>query len=266
VEARPLESEAGSERVAPILGNIWNWCILDACRTILRSGRLFTKKKPYAAFASRYCVLVSGRILTFKLMTSNRTARARQNAGLFHKRQDTVIHLRDSYVYSGKLTDHMLVNGRSDGAGALSNFGGGTGGATTSSTRHTLPRIYADGLLSTDEDEECTFVVRYRPQRVNRSLNPHLHNEQDAFSHGDGDDDQTNGNENGITQKANASITTLRDSTVNVIAMRARSRLERDLWVWAINAERERVVRDDVARENQIRQHGQTPYKHGHHN
>ncbi|PWN36860.1 uncharacterized protein FA14DRAFT_7455 [Meira miltonrushii] len=265
VETRPLEAEAGSERVAPILGNIWNWCILDACRTILRSGRLFTKKKPYAAFASRYCVLVSGRILTFKLMTSNRTARARQNAGLFHKRQDTVIHLRDSYVYSGKLTDHMLVNGRSDGAGALSNFGGGTGGATTSSTRHTLPRIYADGLLSTDEDEECTFVVRYRPQRVNRSLNPHLHNEQDAFAQGDGDDDQTNGNENGITQKANASITTLRDSTVNVIAMRARSRLERDLWVWAINAERERVVRDDVARENQIRQHGQTPYKYSHH-
>lgn len=264
VEARPLDSEAGSERVAPILGNIWNWCILDACRTILRSGRLFTKKKPYTAFASRYCVLVSGRILTFKLMTSNRTARSRQNAGIFHKRQDTVIHLRDSYVYSGKLSDHMLVNGRSDGAGALSNFGGGTGGATTSSTRHTLPRIYADGLLSTDEDEECTFVIRYRPQRVNRSLNPHLHNEQDAFLHGDADD-QTNGNENGITQKANASITTLRDSTVNVIAMRARSRLERDLWVWAINAERERVVRDDVARENQIRQHGQTPYKHGHH-
>lgn len=265
VETRPLEAEAGSERVAPILGNIWNWCILDACRTILRSGRLFTKKKPYAAFASRYCVLVSGRILTFKLMTSNRTARARQNSGLFHKRQDTVIHLRDSYVYSGKLTDHMLVNGRSDGAGALSNFGGGTGGATTSSTRHTLPRIYADGLLSTDEDEECTFVVRYRPQRVNKSLNPHLHNEQDVFLQGDGDDDQTNGNENGITQKANASITTLRDSTVNVIAMRARSRLERDLWVWAINAERERVVRDDIARENQIRQHGQTPYKHSHH-
>ena len=177
-----------------------------------------------------------------------------------------MIHLRDSYVYSGKLTDHMLVNGRSDGAGALSNFGGGTGGATTSSTRHTLPRIYADGLLSTDEDEECTFVIRYRPQRVNRSRNPYFHSEQDAFSQGDVDDDQANGNENGITQKVNASITTLRDSTVNVIAMRARSRLERDLWVWAINAERERVVRDDVIRENQIRQHGQTPFKHGHHN
>ncbi len=39
------------------------------------------------------------------------------------------------------------------------------------------------------------------------------------------------------TTIAGASVTTLRDSTVNLIALRARSQLERDLWVWAINAE-----------------------------
>lgn len=267
-EPRRLIQSLDKDRATMTLSSIWNWCVLDACRGIIRSGRLFTKKKPYSAFVSRYCILVGGRILTYKLMTSTRTARARQNAGIFHKRQETVIHLRDAYVYSGKLTDHMLVNGRSQGAGAIT----GTGGAASATARHTLPRIYGDGLLSVDEDEDCTFVIRYRPQRLQSSAAEAHMAAVSAGQHGherntsDPVDLPSASPQSPQRQQqqqpvAPTSVLPLQDKTVKHIAIRARSRLERDLWVWAINCERERLVREDRTREDQLRNQGQTPWK-----
>ncbi len=80
--------------MSPILGNVWNWCTIEGCRNIIKSGRLFHKKSSYGAFKARDYVLIAGRLLCFKQVRSVRTARARQNNGIFHRRQDTVIHLR----------------------------------------------------------------------------------------------------------------------------------------------------------------------------
>ena len=246
----------GSEQVSIVLGGIWNWCLYHSCRGILKSGRLFQKKKAFAGFASRYYILIAGRLLNYKLMTSNRTARARQNSGIFHKRQETVVHLRDAYVYSGKLTEDMLVNGRSEGAGAISSFGGGSGGASSAGNRHILPRVYGDGLLSVDDDEDCTFVIRYRPQRVNQAADPKV---LFAADRGPGD-----GIEQTTAPASSSSVPTLGDSTFNLLVLRTRSKLERDLWVRAINIECERLAREDRQREAKIRDQGQTPWKQPH--
>ncbi|PWN19355.1 hypothetical protein BCV69DRAFT_313624 [Microstroma glucosiphilum] len=281
-----------------LLGTIWNWCAVLGCRGIIRCGQLFTKPRAFAPYQSRYYILIAGRLLRYKLLVSTRTARSRQNAGIFHKRTDTVIHLRDAYLWSGRLADDMLAHTRSEGAGSMGNFASG-GAANTGGEqgRHKLPRIYADGLLSTDEDEDCTFVIRYRPQRVNA---PPAHEGQNvdkstsagmrgkapagtsagpAAAHGvlhsaatrdarrvstmseQSTVDSTSGvGGSGPFSRQNA-VPRLDDGTHNDIVLRARSKLERDLWVRCIGYEIERLAREDVPRETRIKEAGETPYR-----
>ncbi|CEH17484.1 Pleckstrin homology-like domain [Ceraceosorus bombacis] len=257
-----LGQEADSDHVSPLLGTIWNWCMLEGCRGIIRAGRLFHKRKAYTSFSSRYYILIAGRLLSYKIVTSHRTARDRQNAGIFHKRQETVVHLRDAYVYSGKLTEEMLTNGRTEGAGAVS--GGNTANV---GERHRLPRVYRDGLLTVDEDEDCTMVVRYRPQRLQHVADPHSHVQpRDGAAvniAGMGTSMTTNSaTVDHATQPAVATaVPMLGDASHNHLVLRARCKLERDLWVHAISCEIERLVRQDKEREDRLRLAGKTPYK-----
>lgn len=222
--APALGVDADPDVISPMLGNVWNWCTMQGCRGIIRCGRLFFKRKAFTTFASRYYILLGGRLLAFKLVTSTRTARGRQNAGVFHRRQPESIHLRDAYVYSGKLSEEMLVRGRSEGAGA------GGGSLANSTGRHRLPRVYRDGLLSVDEDEDCTFVLRYRSAVID-------------------------------TPQSAATLPTLGDKAHKHLVLRARCKLERDIWVRAITLEIERIVREDAVREGQLRNAGKTAYK-----
>ncbi|KAJ9474366.1 Sporulation-specific protein 71 [Pseudozyma hubeiensis] len=247
------------QKLSPMLGNIWNWCQIEGCRGIIRSGRLFHKKSSYSAFKARDYVLIAGRLLCFKLVKSVRTTRARQNNGIFHRRQDTVIHLRDAYVYSGKLSEDMLKNGRSDPAQAVSGIGGG---GSNSGKRHRVPRVYADGMFSVDDDEDCTFVIRYRPERVNTPADPSV-----ASLHGkDGRRSGRGAARGGAKETADAqdaswSVPRLDDKAHKCIAMRARSKVERDLWVRCITYEIEKIVRDDVEREKKLKNTGKVDHK-----
>ncbi|GAC71449.1 hypothetical protein PANT_3c00032 [Moesziomyces antarcticus T-34] len=229
------------QKLSPILGSIWNWCAIEACRNIVRSGRLFHKKSSYGAFKARDYVLIAGRLLCFKLVRSVRTSRARQNNGIFHRRQDMVIHLRDAYVYSGKLSEDMLKNGRSEPAQAVSGLGGG---GSNSGKRHRVPRVYADGMFSVDDDEDCTFVIRYRPERVNTPADPGV------ASAG-----------KGSAEREEAGTPALDDKTHKYVAMRARSRMERDVWVRCIAYEIERIVRADAEREARLRNAGSVDHR-----
>lgn len=249
-EARTMDESTEGERLSSVLGNLWHWCVHQSCRGIIRSGRLFQKKKAFSGFYSRYYILIAGRLIHFKLMTSTSTARARQNSGIFHRRQETVVHLRDAYVYSGQLTEDMLVNGRSEGASSINTYGSGTSGAANANSRHLLPRVYRDGLMSFDDDEDCTLVVRYRPQRVNQAADP-------TVKVGS----STSMVESTTTPASASSIPKLGDAIYNHLVLRARCKLERDLWVRAINTECERLNRMDQEREAKIRNQGETPWK-----
>ncbi len=223
------------------LGSLWNWCRVQGCRTILKSGRLFRKWRTHQALSGRHLVLLQGRLLIYKLVRSTSSARARQNTGIFHRRQDTVIHLRDAYIYCGKLTEQFTLD-KYEGA---TNVGVGAG----TTERHTLPRIYRDGLRTFDSDEDCTFVIRYRPQRFNTPADPVLSHDEEG---------------NVLLKSASApsnSGVPLQDPRAKHIILRARSKMERDLWVRAIMLEIARIDRDDFEREERLRTHGQVPYK-----
>jgi hypothetical protein len=252
-EHRAMDESTEGERLSSVLGDVWHWCMHHSCRGIIRSGRLFQKKKAFSGFYSRYYILIAGRLLHFKLMTGSSTARARQNNGIFHRRQETVVHLRDAYVYSGQLTEEMLINGRSEGASSINTYGNGTGGASNTNKRHLLPRVYGDGLMSFDDDEDCTLVVRYRPQRLNQAADPVVKLGSSSLV------------ESSTTPASASSIPKLSDATYNHLVLRARCKMERDLWVRAINIECERLIRMDREREEKIRNQGETPWKSGWH-
>ncbi|PWN27194.1 hypothetical protein BDZ90DRAFT_280110 [Jaminaea rosea] len=288
---------------ALLLGNIWHWCSIAGCRGIIHSGHLFVKPRPLSPFRSRFYLLVSGRLLSFKLLTSTRTARGRQNAGIFYKRQENeakIIPLRDSYVWTGKLTEQEVgAAGRSEGAGSLGQFasGGATdtggngegygafgGGNAGGGGRHKVPRMYSDGLLSVDEDEDCTFVIRYRPVRAgNQPADPVAtplarkaeeakekgvaHGEKGAPPPTEGEDggrvQRDEGQQSSSSTPSTAPIPSLSDSSHTTLVMRARSKMERDLWVRAIAHERERLMREEEGgmREVRMRAKGETPWR-----
>ncbi|PWN53842.1 hypothetical protein IE53DRAFT_95973 [Violaceomyces palustris] len=296
---RPLGISPDSERMAPVLAELWHWCALEGCRGIIRCGMLYQKKSGYSPFKRRYFILIAGRLLNYKLVKSQRTARSRQNAGIFHRRQETVIHFRDAYVYSGKLSEDMLNNVRTEGAQAVSGIGGG---GSNAGERHRLPRVYADGLFSVDDDEDCTFVIRYRPERVNQGQEPPKGgNERSKMNHlpqpppptfdltsksqheGKSELETTatmkDGVSSSIANKARQSnstrpvhqepsknsagsttsstvLPTLADKSHKFVALRARSKLERDQWVRCISYEIERLVRDERDREMRLKNVG----------
>lgn len=235
---RSLSLTPDMDTIAPMLGSLWHWCAIQGCRGIIRCGRLFHKKKLHAPFRSRYYILIAGRLLHYKLVTTTSSARSRQNAGIFHRRQETVVHLRDAYVFSGQLTEDLLQNGRTEGAQGINNIGGG--GGANAGERHKLPRVYQDGLLSVDEDEDCSFVVRYRPE----------HKNADVISPGITSTPAADG------AKPNASpsaLPTLSDKKHKYLVLRARSKMERDLWVRAISYETEREARLNADREMRLK-------------
>lgn len=301
---------------ALLLGNIWHWCTIHCCRGIIHSGHLFVKPRAFSPFRSRFYLLVSGRLLCFKLLTSTRTARGRQNAGIFYKRRDeaSIIPLRDSYVWTGKLTEAEAGSaGKSEGAGSLGQFasggatdtggngegygafaGGSGGGGGSGAPRHKIPRMYSDGLLSVDEDEDCTFVIRYRPARTgNQPADPvatplarkaeaaeKIGLARAAASQGEGEASastattKVGSGDVGAAGEASLSplppsstvpmpVPPLSDSSYTTLVMRARCRMERDLWVRALAHERERLMREEEGgkRELRVRNMGETPWK-----
>ncbi|KAE8222626.1 hypothetical protein CF319_g4199 [Tilletia indica] len=281
----PISEE---ERISPLLASLWNWCIVEGCRGIIRSGKLYHKRSPYAPFERGYFILVGGRLLGYALSTSERTSRASQNAGIFWRRRSEAggmrtIPLQDAYVFSGPLTDDFrgaksgsFEGGAKTPAGSL---GSGTGAASAGrlDERHALPRVYADGMISTDDEEDCTFVIRFRkhnqgrPSATPSAVRP-LRKMADrgtaAAAALFAEDDK-----NPIAEKLKRRATEVQDkldgaagatdptvlprlrdqSNVDFLVMRARSKLEKEVWVWAIRLEIERLVREDPERDEALR-------------
>jgi len=87
-------------------------------------------------------------------------------------------------------------------------------------------RRYRDGLESDDRDEDTIFIVLYYP-----------HSYEAAMGSG------------------HPAIPTL-GSERKILIARARSKVERNLWCWAINTEIERVARSNKDREEALRASG----------
>ena len=92
-----------------------------------------------------------------------------------------------------------------------------------------VARLFADGLESIDAEEDTLFMLWYRPHHVRK--------------------DST------VNKMEETFIPSL-SAKHKVLMCRARSRLERDAWCWALNCEVERLVRATRRREQKARDQG----------
>lgn len=115
---------------SPLLGNYWNWCVLENCRPITRSGRLFMRTKIHGEMRHFYFVLTGGHLLRFHLSKS-RTA--------LHSHAKT-INLLDAFVTSGYFAALEVDHG--DNSGVPSG------------------RRFQDGLETNDSDKDTLIIIR----------------------------------------------------------------------------------------------------------
>ncbi|KDQ11404.1 hypothetical protein BOTBODRAFT_57377 [Botryobasidium botryosum FD-172 SS1] len=190
------------DAASPSLVKFWSTCVLEGCRPIVKSGKLFAKKGVRNQYKYILMVLVSGHLVMFHI-TKTRPA--------FHH-QSRVISLLDAYTYSGQLAVMLLPRG-------------------PESRSTVTPRRYADGLEAADNEEDNTFLLWYRPQPAGWKYEDNAANPTETVPP--------------LGGKHKFHV------------FKARSKLERDAWCWAINCEIERVVRAAKGRETKVRNSGE---------
>lgn len=167
-------------------------------------------------------VLISGHLVMFRV-AKNRTS------FLHHSK---TINLLDAQIYSGQLAVTLLPRG-SERRGSVT------------------PRRYADGLEASDEEEDNTFLLWSVFSRCNarviidfRAKIYRYRSHAPGWRHEDRNTVQT---QEKVPQL---------DGAQTFHVFKARSKLERDAWCWAINCEIERVVRAAKEREDKVRNTG----------
>ncbi|BGO90868.1 hypothetical protein NBRC10512_002383 [Rhodotorula toruloides] len=190
---------------SPHLTHLFNWCLLDGCRTLMQQRTMYVKQGLRGVFRLRHVVLLHGVLIEYQSIV--RDIKGQPLPTPYHRRRH-IVHLRDCYVYSGALASHLLPR--------LGNTMGWTPG---DETEHQFPRCYpsSDGLRTADDREDCTFVV----VKIKHSKS------------GKGDKLGMKG--------------------VDARVYRTRSKLERDQFVYALNASIERLLRGEQERENRLR-------------
>ncbi|KZO96514.1 hypothetical protein CALVIDRAFT_481392 [Calocera viscosa TUFC12733] len=199
-----------------LLPGYWQWCVLDGCRAIIKAGRLFQKTGYRKQFTHMYHILVQGHLMQFKLTSSTNSA----------YRMVTSIPLADAYVYSGQSAMASMPPSKDDQQGRV------------------ITRYYQDGFEGRDSDEDTTFIIWYRDVHVESRPVPKPPENAMASAHvQEGEGPQP------------SHIPLFKDKN-RLLICRARSKLERDTWCWALNVEIERLVRATMARERALREYG----------
>ncbi|TDL23189.1 hypothetical protein BD410DRAFT_787507 [Rickenella mellea] len=129
----PPEGPPDPDANVPYLSPYWNWCVLDACRPIIKSGRAFVKRGLRGQYKHMQLVLISGNLIQFHIV---------RRTHMHHHRSRT-INLLDAYVCSGYFAALSLPRGeyRLDAPPTA--------------------RIFQDGLETNDTDEDTLFMLWY---------------------------------------------------------------------------------------------------------
>ena len=164
----PSRGDTDERETASVLSKVYNWCVMDECRPVVRDGRFFVKKGLRGMFKERYLVLLAGTLiesvaicpfpLTFadacfsdRYQVHQRDMHGKPLASVYHRRK-TSLSLRGCYVYSGALTTSLLSDSASSSTWDPAD------------TQGKFPRMYeGDGLRVKDDEEDCTLVIFKRP-------------------------------------------------------------------------------------------------------
>lgn len=186
---------------ASVSPELYHTCGLSSCRAITMSGTLYRKPRKHATFCRFHVVLCHGELLLFD--STPRSKSGNPIPHIHHERHSSV-SLQDCFIYSGMITSGDLIYEKQtyDSNGPM---------------RHALPRIYADGLTSQDEDKMLCFVLWQGRRKGWRA----------------GRDEE--GRE-GYTVKEKLAV-----GRGKALVFKAPSRVHRDVWVMNISMEIERL-------------------------
>ncbi|EZF32735.1 hypothetical protein H101_03675 [Trichophyton interdigitale H6] len=191
---------------------LFNVCGPSGCRAIKISGHLYRKLRRRGSFSKCSVILVEGQLLIFQ--GAVRTLSGEQVPHTHQSRQ-TILDLRDCYLYSGIITSSDLLYHSQ----TFDN---------NHPSHNSTPRIYpSDGWTSADEDTATTFVIWNNTRRV--------------LFHGE---EERDGNQKTRRWRHVSRL----GASGRSIVFKARSRAERDLWVLAIETEIDRLQQQEDMR------------------
>ncbi|KAI5287085.1 hypothetical protein KEM54_006256 [Ascosphaera aggregata] len=197
---------------------VFNICNVSACRPIRMSGTLFCKTRRHNRFERQGLILTDGVLLFFQ--TYVRGITGRQLSQTYHDNVRT-LDLRECYVYSGPITRHDILY--YDETSCI-DF----------PRRNIAARIYLhDGWTSSDDSASTTFVIWM--------------NSRKTISHTQGElkGDEVEQNPDGYSRWTRLPALGVKGRT---FVFEARSRLERDLWVLALQTEMDRLQEEENVR------------------
>ncbi|KAJ3796632.1 Pleckstrin homology domain-containing protein [Lentinula aff. detonsa] len=120
----------------PALGSLFNWCVLEGCKPIVKSGKVFMRKGLRGQYRLVDLVLVPERLIHFRISPTS----------VMHSSVRKKIDLVDAYICSGYFGAQVLPAGQFN------------------PTQNNVPRRYQDGLETDDAEEDRLFVIWYRKE------------------------------------------------------------------------------------------------------
>ncbi|KAF9077592.1 Pleckstrin homology domain-containing protein [Rhodocollybia butyracea] len=194
VNRTPYAESPVDPSAVPALGSIFNWCVTEGCKPIIKGGKVFMHRGLRGQYGLVDLVLLPEYLIHFRVSPKS----------ILHSSAKKKISLVNAYVTSGYLASQMLPTGE------------------INPDASNVPRRYADGLETDDQEEERLFVVWYTKAPATASSS-------------DAQSIATDGPPLNVKRK--------------FAIFRTRSKLERDVWVWALNIAIEKIVRARKERE-----------------
>ncbi|KAI5306290.1 hypothetical protein KEM56_001533 [Ascosphaera pollenicola] len=196
---------------------VFNICNVSACRSIKMSGVLFCKTRRHNRYERQGLILTDGVLLFFQEYIRSFTGRQLSQT---HHDHSFTLDLRDCYIYSGPITRHDILYWDQT--------------SSTDFPRHTTAsRIYLnDGWTSSDDSAATTFVI--------------WQNSRKTISHTEGElkGDRVEKGSEGYNRWTRLPTLGVKGRS---FVFEARSRVERDLWVLALQTEVDRLQQEKDA-------------------
>lgn len=200
----------------PHIHNISSIAMLNS---VIMSGHLYQKHKKHSNFSQYFVVLCPGFLLLFTLFRRSKVTGDWQKSSYFE--HYLTIPIADCYLYSGNSTSLDLLDRQKD----FDSMNPG---------HHSLPRLYADGWKSSEEEPLRCFTLWFGKKR---HISGH-----DKFAEEKYDFDS-----NKHTMPKNPGLVNMvrkAGFTGRSLVFMARSRQEREMWVSKIYTEIDRFCKE----------------------
>ncbi|KAI8066807.1 hypothetical protein BC940DRAFT_58210 [Gongronella butleri] len=146
---------------------IWNLCIFEQCQDVAKSGILYMQRDQ-SVFSQRQFILTADGWLHYYNVYARSATTGEPEVTAVHERKSS-FDLANAYVFSG-WASRARHRGRAGGGGS-GGAGGGraalTGSGSDAWNDDRPSRLFANGLIATDANHECSFTLWFpKPRRV----------------------------------------------------------------------------------------------------